>query len=135
MKILYFSYADLDTPSACQTHTLGVLRGLAANGCQVDAVTPRPLFNLNEIPGVRFHTINPHRGKRRYLLREIPYSALRLAALCLRNRYDAIYARDYPTVLAINFVVAAIVILGNLLTDVAYGLLDPRISFASGKKG
>jgi peptide/nickel transport system permease protein len=43
---------------------------------------------------------------------------------------EAIYARDYPTVLAINFVVAAIVILGNLLTDVAYGLLDPRIAAA-----
>jgi peptide/nickel transport system permease protein len=52
-----------------------------------------------------------------------------------RLAVDAIYARDYPTVLAINFVVAAIVILGNLLTDVAYGLLDPRIAFADGKKG
>ena len=52
-----------------------------------------------------------------------------------RLAVDSIYARDYPTVLAINFVVAAIVILGNLLTDVAYGLLDPRIAFAGGKKG
>lgn len=94
MRILYFSYADLDTPSACQTHTLGVIRGMAANGCQVDAVAPRPLFHQNEIPGVRFHYINPYCGKRRYLLREIPYSALRLMALCLHNRYDAIYARD-----------------------------------------
>ena len=52
-----------------------------------------------------------------------------------RLAVDAIYARDYPTVLAINFVVAAIVILGNLLTDVAYGFLDPRIAFGGGKKG
>jgi peptide/nickel transport system permease protein len=52
-----------------------------------------------------------------------------------RLAVDAIYARDYPTVLAINFTVAAIVILGNLLTDVAYGLLDPRIAFAGGRKG
>ena len=103
MKILYFSYADLDTPSACQTHTLGVLRGLAANGCQIDAVTPRPLISPIEIPGVRFHTINPHRGKRRYLLREMPYSALRLAALCLRNRYDAIYARDMDVFIGPRF--------------------------------
>ena len=49
-----------------------------------------------------------------------------------RLAVDAIYARDYPVVLAINFVVAAIVILGNLLTDVAYGLLDPRIKVAGG---
>jgi len=52
-----------------------------------------------------------------------------------RLAVDAIYARDYPTILAVNFTVAAIVILGNLLTDVAYGLLDPRIVFAGGKKG
>jgi peptide/nickel transport system permease protein len=48
---------------------------------------------------------------------------------------DAIYARDYPVVLAINFVVAAIVILANLLADVAYGLLDPRIAAARERKG
>jgi peptide/nickel transport system permease protein len=52
-----------------------------------------------------------------------------------RLAVDAIYARDYPTVLAVNFVVAAIVIFGNLLADVAYGLLDPRIAFSGGKKG
>jgi peptide/nickel transport system permease protein len=49
-----------------------------------------------------------------------------------RLAVDAIYARDYPVVLAINFVVAAIVIVGNLLTDVAYGFLDPRIKVTGG---
>lgn len=49
-----------------------------------------------------------------------------------RLAVDAIYARDYPVVLAINFVVAAIVILGNLLADTAYGLLDPRITVSRG---
>jgi peptide/nickel transport system permease protein len=49
-----------------------------------------------------------------------------------RLAVDAIYARDYPVVLAINFVVAAIVILGNLLTDIAYGFLDPRIKVTGG---
>ena len=51
-----------------------------------------------------------------------------------RLAVDAIYARDYPVVLAINFVVALIVILGSLLADVAYGLLDPRITVAGGKR-
>jgi len=41
---------------------------------------------------------------------------------------ESIYTRDYPVVLAINFVVAAMVILGNLLADVGYALLDPRIA-------
>ncbi len=40
---------------------------------------------------------------------------------------DAIYTRDYPVVLAVNFVVAVMVILGNLLADTGYALLDPRI--------
>jgi peptide/nickel transport system permease protein len=51
-----------------------------------------------------------------------------------RLAVDAIYSRDYPTVLAINFVVGAIVILGNLAADVAYGLLDPRIALTQGPK-
>jgi peptide/nickel transport system permease protein len=49
-----------------------------------------------------------------------------------RLMVDAIYARDYPVVLAINFVVAAIVIVANLLTDIAYGILDPRITVGRG---
>lgn len=47
-----------------------------------------------------------------------------------RLAVDAIYARDYPVVLAINFVVAAMVIAGNLLADAAYGALDPRVVVA-----
>jgi peptide/nickel transport system permease protein len=46
---------------------------------------------------------------------------------------DAIYTRDYPVVLAVNFVVAVMVILGNLLADTGYALLDPRIR--SGRRG
>ena len=40
---------------------------------------------------------------------------------------DSIYARDYPVVLAVNFVAACMVILGNLLADLSYGLADPRV--------
>ncbi len=40
---------------------------------------------------------------------------------------DAIYTRDYPVILAVNFVVAVMVIMGNLLADAGYALLDPRI--------
>ena len=49
-----------------------------------------------------------------------------------RLAVESIYARDYPTVLAVNFVVAVLVIVGNLLADVAYGFLDPRIAVARG---
>jgi peptide/nickel transport system permease protein len=35
--------------------------------------------------------------------------------------------RDYPALLGVTFIVAVIYVLVNLLVDVAYGLLDPRI--------
>lgn len=43
---------------------------------------------------------------------------------------DAIFARDYPVVQATILTTAAIFVLLNLLTDLAYAFLDPRIRFA-----
>ena len=40
---------------------------------------------------------------------------------------EAILARDYPMVMATSFVIAAIVVLGNLLSDLLYAVVDPRI--------
>jgi glycosyltransferase involved in cell wall biosynthesis len=94
MQILYFSYVDLDTPSACQTHTLGILGGFAANGCQIDAVIPRPLVPLPHRESIRFHYLRTYHGGRRYLLREVLYSAGVLWSLCRQRHYDALYARD-----------------------------------------
>lgn len=36
---------------------------------------------------------------------------------------------DYPTVLAITVIIGAITVLGNLIADVAYAVLDPRIRY------
>ncbi|HER43886.1 MAG TPA: ABC transporter permease, partial [Candidatus Eisenbacteria bacterium] len=47
---------------------------------------------------------------------------------------ESIFTRDYPVILAINFIVSVMVILGNLLADVGYALLDPRIAY-SGEEG
>ena len=44
-----------------------------------------------------------------------------------RTIVEAILARDYPLVMAASFVIAAIVVLGNLLSDVLYAVVDPRI--------
>jgi peptide/nickel transport system permease protein len=40
---------------------------------------------------------------------------------------DAVYQRDYPLVMATSFVIAVMVVLGNLLADVLYAVADPRI--------
>jgi peptide/nickel transport system permease protein len=42
---------------------------------------------------------------------------------------NAVFQRDYPTVMALTMLTAVLVILGNLAADVAYGLADPRIRY------
>jgi peptide/nickel transport system permease protein len=44
-----------------------------------------------------------------------------------RLGYEAILARDYPVVIALNFIAALLTVVGTLLSDVLYMLVDPRI--------
>jgi len=46
-----------------------------------------------------------------------------------RLYYDAATARDYPILLAVLIIGAAIIMLSNLLADIAYGFLDPRVRY------
>jgi len=94
MKILYFSFVELDIPNACQAHTLGVLRGFSNNSCKVDAVVPRPKKVRPKIPNVHFYYIWPWRFS--YLGRIwVKFLDLMfMFFLCLKNHYDAIYVRE-----------------------------------------
>jgi peptide/nickel transport system permease protein len=42
---------------------------------------------------------------------------------------DAVLRNDTPVIMAVTFVLSALVILFNLLADIIYGWLDPRISY------
>lgn len=42
---------------------------------------------------------------------------------------DAIMQRDYPLVMATSFVLAVMVVIGNLVADVLYAVADPRIRY------
>ncbi len=42
---------------------------------------------------------------------------------------EAVGGRDYPVILATSMIAAVLVILGNLLADVTYALVDPRVSY------
>lgn len=44
-----------------------------------------------------------------------------------RLGYEAILARDFPVILTINFIAAALTLAGTFLSDILYGLADPRI--------
>jgi glycosyltransferase involved in cell wall biosynthesis len=94
MRILYFSFVELDIPNACQAHTLGVLRGLSNNGCIIDALVPRPVKMRPVIPTVRFYYLWPWRFSRMGRMWIKLLSAFLMIFLCLKNRYDAIYVRE-----------------------------------------
>ncbi len=44
-----------------------------------------------------------------------------------RMAYEAILARDYPIILTVNFISAVLVLIGTLISDLLYLLVDPRI--------
>ncbi|RME44465.1 MAG: ABC transporter permease [Chloroflexi bacterium] len=46
-----------------------------------------------------------------------------------RLYYDAATARDYPVLMAVLVIGAALVILSNLMADIAYAYLDPRVRY------
>ncbi|MCZ6730303.1 MAG: ABC transporter permease subunit, partial [SAR324 cluster bacterium] len=44
--------------------------------------------------------------------------------------YNSLLARDYPVLLGILSLISIILMLGNLISDFLYVLIDPRIDFA-----
>lgn len=50
-----------------------------------------------------------------------------------RLAVSAITARDYPVILATTTIAAVLTIFGNLLADIAYSLVDPRVTHGLGK--
>ena len=44
-----------------------------------------------------------------------------------RLGYEAILGRDYPVVIALNFLAAVLTLMGTLVSDLLYMLVDPRI--------
>jgi peptide/nickel transport system permease protein len=46
-----------------------------------------------------------------------------------RLYYQAASKRDYPLLMAVLIIASAVTILANLLADIAYGYLDPRVRF------
>ncbi|NIO70807.1 MAG: ABC transporter permease subunit [Anaerolineae bacterium] len=46
-----------------------------------------------------------------------------------RLAIEAFFKRDYPLLMALIMIPSFLVILGNLLADIAYGLVDPRVRY------
>ncbi len=94
MKILYFSFVELDIPNACQTHTLGVLRGFSNNSCKVDALVPRSKKVRPKIPGVRFYYLWPWQFSALGRLWIKILGGAYFFALSLFKKYNVIYVRE-----------------------------------------
>ena len=47
-----------------------------------------------------------------------------------RLMFDAVSARDFPLLMGLFVVISTFVIIVNLITDVVYRLIDPRVSFS-----
>lgn len=50
-----------------------------------------------------------------------------------RVTVEAIFARDYPVIMGTTALAAVLAVAGNLLADLAYGLVDPRVRLARGR--
>ena len=47
---------------------------------------------------------------------------------------QSVFSRDYPVIMGNLVIVATLTLLANLLADVAYGLVDPRIRFSARRR-
>ena len=47
----------------------------------------------------------------------------------LKSLSDGVLARDYPLIIGIILIVSIAVVLVNLITDVIYAIVDPRIRY------
>jgi peptide/nickel transport system permease protein len=43
--------------------------------------------------------------------------------------FESMMSRDYPTIMALSFITACLVLLGTLLSDLSYPFVDPRVSY------
>jgi len=43
--------------------------------------------------------------------------------------FESMMSRDYPTIMALSFITASLVLVGTLLADLAYVFIDPRVSY------
>jgi len=46
-----------------------------------------------------------------------------------RLYFESVLGRDYPTIMGLNFITAVLVLITTFLADLAYGLVDPRVSY------
>jgi peptide/nickel transport system permease protein len=46
-----------------------------------------------------------------------------------RLAVDSVFKRDYPVIMGIQMIIATVIVLANLATDLLYAVLDPRVAY------
>ena len=46
-----------------------------------------------------------------------------------RFTLDALFARDFPVIMAVTLIGAASLVIANLIVDILYAIVDPRIRY------
>lgn len=123
MRILYLAFVELDTPNACRTHVVEVIRNLAALGHRVIVILPRPLAPVAFPPGVTVSYVYPWRftglGRLVFHLLAAGWMVYHL----LRARPEAVYEREmggnpWPALLCRIFRVPLFVEINGILLDI-----------------
>ena len=133
--------------------TLGAL-GIAGTARYVRGAAV-DVADLDFVRAARARGIRPARVVRRHVLRNALLPTITLLGLSLpalfsgtvfvevifawpgmgREMVAAVGARDYPVVLACTAIFGALVVVGNLIADLLYGLVDPRLRRENGMTG
>jgi peptide/nickel transport system permease protein len=105
------------------------IRTAKAKGLKQKVVVWKHAFRNSLIPIITlFATIFPLAISGSFII-EIIFSIPGMGQLTLK----AIFARDYPIVFTVLMFTAILTLLGNLIADILYAYIDPRISFSDKK--
>lgn len=101
------------------------IRTARAKGLSERKVITRHIFRNAMIPAVTVWSLNAGALFGGSLITETVFSWPGLGRLLI----DAIFAADLDVVMAVTIAIAMLVVIFNLLADLAYGFLDPRVRY------
>jgi len=122
-------YSRFMRASMVQTLNEDFIRAARARGLSERRVLFRHAFKPASLPLLTILSLSLPRLLGGTVIVEVIFAWPGLGRLV----YDSILRQDFPVVMALTLLVAAFVIVVNLAVDVAYSVIDPRISHGGGR--
>lgn len=122
---LFFTavYTRLMRSSMLQVQTLDFVKTARAKGVPSGLILRRHVLRNAILPVFTFASVQVGQLVGGAVLTETVFAWPGIGRLM----FDALLQRDYPVILGVFLVTATVVVVVNLLTDLCYGLVDPRI--------